>query len=214
MTKLIGSIVLILAAVAGGYYLHILWEAPPSPARDPITHHSVNSPTIEQVQKLASLVSLRVPISDVQVTELTGLTGGVKLVMAVQGDVDIAADLGTAKFEQVDAEKKSAILVLRKPVPMRPRLDHEKTRILQIDRSGLWNWLPGETGEKTLTNRAMQSAQRILGDVAARQDLAKQACQQTEHVIKDFFAATGWQITVQWDETPIAPAAAEVPESK
>jgi hypothetical protein len=207
-------LIVALLAAGGGFYLRARLDTPPTTATDPIIHHAVNTPTIEQVKKLASLVALRVPISDVQVSELAGTTGGVKLALAVYGEVDIATDMSAAKFEQVKPDEKSAVLVLHRPAPDRPRLDHEKTRILDISRSGLWAWLPGEAGEKTVTNRAMQAAQRILGEAADRKDLAAQACQQTETVVRQFFGATGWDVVVQWDDAPagLKDGTATVPE--
>lgn len=214
MSRSAALIVVVLVSAAAGFFFRGYLDAPVPVAQDPVRHRTLNTPTIEQVQKLASLVALRVPISDLTSSQMSGLTGGVETFIAVHGDVDIAADLSTAKFEQVDAEKHTAILVLRKPEPQRPRLDHEKTRILSIQRSGLWRLNSGGAADVELTNLAMQSAQRVLGEVAARQDLAKQACQQTDHVIHDFFAATGWQVTVQWDETPAPPASAAMDGTK
>lgn len=192
------TMILLVLAGFGGFYVRSVFDAPAGRATDPVTHHAVNTPTIGQVQKLASLVALRVPISDVRVSELEGLTGGVKLAMAVHGDVEVATDLSAAKFSKIDADHRTAVLTLPEPVPQRPRLDHEHTRVLEIDRSGLWRWVGEEAGESTLVNRAMKDAQRVLQAAADRQDLRKQACEQAQRVICSFFGATGWQVNVEW----------------
>jgi hypothetical protein len=179
-------------ALAGFVAFHVVTQ-PADPA-----HTRSAGLTIEQVRKLASLVVLDVPISDVHVTQLEGLTGGIKVVIAVHGDVQIATDLSKARFEDLDAEHHTATLVLPKPAPGRPRLNHEKTRIVAIERNGLWNILPGEAGEKAATNRAMSAAQQLLTDAAKRDDLAAKACAHADEVLRSFFTALGWTVTLQW----------------
>ncbi|MDH3584896.1 MAG: DUF4230 domain-containing protein [Phycisphaerae bacterium] len=197
MRNLIVLIVLGLMGLAA--YFGASWIRPPASAPAPIVHRST-APTIEKVRKLATLVTLDVPISDVHISEMSGVTGGIKLVMAVKGDVQIASDLGQARFEDLDEENRTAVLVLPRPIPSRPRLDHEKTRILELQRNGLWRFLLGEAGESTLANRAMATAQSYLIEVATRQDLRTQACAQTEQVLGEFFSALGWAVVVQWDD--------------
>ena len=65
---------------------------------------------------------------------------------------------------------------------------------------GQGDQLRGQAGEQALTNRAMAHAQKLLGDIAKRDDLLTQACQHTETVIREFFGAMGWAVSVQWEE--------------
>lgn len=216
MTRLVGSIVIAAALLGAGFYAHVWWSAPPPTegSAAPVTHRRASQgPTIEQVQKLASLVTLRVPISDVQISELEGFFGSVKLVMAVHGEVEIATALSAARFEDLDHETRAATLLLPRPAPQRPRLDHEKTRILELQRGGAWRFLTGDAGEKQLTNRAMLAAQRTLAEVAARPELVDQSCQQTETVVHNFFAAMEWNVTVEWTETATATTPEPEPEA-
>lgn len=186
-------------AVVGALYLRSLITVPEVAMAGPVRHH-VAAPTIGQVRKLAGLVTLDVPITDVHTAKLEGATGGVSIVVAVAGDVQIATDLESAAFVDIDRATMSAILRLRRPAPDRPRVDHERTRIVGIERSGLWGWVPGSAGEKTLTDHALREAQRRLLIAADDPKLVKQACEQTETVVRDFFGALGWSVRVQWDE--------------
>lgn len=192
----------LLAAAAGGYYLAS--HTPSFAAADPVTHRT-NAPTIEQVRRLASLVTLDVPISDVQVSTLDGFTGGLRIVLSVRGDVQIATDLSAARFDQVNDQLHTAVLTLPRPQVQRPRLDHDRTRILELDRSGMWQWLPGEAGESTLTDRAMQEAQHVLADAAKRNDLITQARDHAQKIICGFFGAMGWTVQVQWADAVVVP---------
>jgi hypothetical protein len=154
---------------------------------------------IAKVRQLAALVTLEAPMSDVQVSEIAGLTGSLRLVLAVHGDVQVATDLNQARLESVDAEQRTAVLILPRPRPMRPRLDHEKTRVVQIERTGMWRILWGQAGESALTNQALVAAQRVLGEAAEDEELMKRACSHTEGVLRNFFAALDWDVAVQWE---------------
>ena len=206
-------IILCIAVVAGGAYygrevvrLADLIELT-RPA-DPV-HHAPPAPTIEEVRQLASLVTLDVPISDIHVSRMSGFTGGLKMAIAVRGDVQIATDLRFARFENVDAQRQRITLVLPNPRPDRPRLDHEETRILEIDRNGLWNLQFGQAGERVLTNRAYAAAQRVLLEAADRPELIEKARDQAEKVMRGFFGALGWEVAIEWDDSMMteAPAA-------
>ncbi len=200
MIKTLNAIFTAAALIAIGFFAHLMFDAPKlGGGGDPVTHRSSQGPTIEQVRKLSQLVTLHVPISDVQVSELDGLTGGLRLALAVHGDVQIGTDLSHARFEDVNDERRTALLVLPKPRPQRPRLDHEKTRIVELQRGGAWRFVGGQAGERELTNRAMLAAQQTLEQAANRRDLAAQACEQTEQIIRQFYSATGWDITLQWE---------------
>jgi hypothetical protein len=168
------------------------------------------APTIEQIQQLASLTVLHVPVADVQIYTLTGYTGGIQAVLVVRGDVEISTDLTAARLEAVDADHRQAYLVLPAPTAVRPRVDHERTRIYKIDRSGLWQMIPGEAGERDLVNRALQDAQRLIGEVGGQAELIDQARSRTKDVIMGFFRALGWQVETRWlDQRAATPATVE-----
>lgn len=206
MKRVLVLVVAMVAAAAAGAYWASDW-GDEAGAGDPV-RHVTQGLRIEQVRRLGRLVSLEVPISDVQTSSLEGLTGAVRLVLAVRGDVQIGTDLSQAAWEEMDAEKKSAILVLPKPAPAHPRLDHNRTRILHLDRSGMWRLLPGQAGEQALTNRAMVSAQSLLENAAATPELVAQACAHTEKILGEFFQALGWQVVIRWVEVVPADRAA------
>lgn len=207
MIRFVTTILTVIASAALGFYAAERTRHTAPPVEQVI--RASPGLRIEQVRELASLITLHVPISDIHVTQLEGFTGSVKLVLAVHGDVDIATDLSKARFEDMDPEHKTAILVLPPPAPVRPRLDHERTRILDIHRSGMWKVIPGQAGEDKLTNQAMRDAQRILATAAQNDALITKGCHHTQQVIDNFFGALGWQIQIQWDDTDEAPDSIE-----
>jgi hypothetical protein len=153
---------------------------------------------IEQIQQLASLTTLHVPIAEVQVYQLQGYTGGIQAAMVLKGDVELATDLTAARLEAVDTGARQLILVLPAPHVARPRLDHERTKIYRIDRSGLWQVVLGDAGESELINRALQDAQQMIAQVGSQRELIEQARCRTNELISSFFHVLGWHVQIQW----------------
>lgn len=162
--------------------------------------HRSTALKVEQVRRLASLTTLRVPISDVLHTELSGYLGGVEVVLLVRGDVDIATDLERARLEGVSHELQRATLVLPRPAVQRPRLDHRHTRVFATHRRGLWSVLPGAAGEPEVVDRAMARAQESIAAAADRPELVDQAKSHAQRVLERFFEAAGWSVRVRWED--------------
>ena len=160
-----------------------------------------SGPTIEQVQRLASLVTARVQVADVLCTAITGYTGQVRIAVLVKGDFLLGVDLGQARFEDVDDQARTAVLVLPAPQVTSPRVDHERTRIFAIDTTGLWQLLPSDARRAELVEQAMREAQTVVADAAGYGDLMAQARHNAELLLGGFFQeALGWDITIRWQD--------------
>ena len=72
-----------------------------------------SGPTLEQIQTLASLTTLKINVADALVTQLAGRTGGIRAVLVVHGNVTLGVDLSKARFESVDQRNRTAVLVRR-----------------------------------------------------------------------------------------------------
>jgi hypothetical protein len=155
-------------------------------------------PTIEQVRSLATLLTHRVDVADVQRTTLAGYSGGVSAALIVKGDVQVGVDLGRATFESIDHAARRATLVLPPPMVGTPRVDHARTRLWAITHQGLWQVVPGDRAAVSVVNHAYEQAQRMIGTAADRPELIERSRQQAEGVLKTFFAALGWDVTVRW----------------
>ena len=162
-----------------------------------ISYHT--GPTIEQVQALSCLVTTRVDVADVVETHLDGYTGGVKAAILVKGDFLLGVDLSRAKFESVSSSSRTAVLVLPQPQVTSPRLDHERTKVFAVSQSGLWQIAPGggqTSGE--VVDRGYRDAQRIVAAACNDQQFIARSRQQAEQVLKAFFQAVDWRVTVKW----------------
>jgi hypothetical protein len=155
--------------------------------------------TIERIQPLLSLTTLKVQVADVVESELQGKTGNVKAALIVKGEVALGVDLSTATFEQVDRENRRAVLHLPQPAVQYVRLDHERTRLLGVWSSGLWIIVPGGSDADAVTvNRAYRDAERIVGRTANDAALVQRCRVQTEEVLRSFLRALGWSIELRW----------------
>ena len=155
-------------------------------------------PSIEQVQGLAALVTTKVEISDVQLTHIDGYTGGVTAALLVRGDLLIGTDLSRARFETVDSEHQNAVLTLIEPSVTSPRLDHDRTRLFAISQQGLWQITPTNVADAAVVNRAYADAQRLIADAGKDASLMQKSRTQAEQVVKTFFTAIGWTVSVHW----------------
>lgn len=159
---------------------------------------------IGRVTELADLVVLRVPVSKVHVTKIGGYVGGVDCVVLVNGELELGTDLKLVRWEEVNADARTATLVLSEPKVRRVRLDHETTSVYRIDRRGLWKGLPSVEPSRQVVNRAMVEAQVCVESAGAQPELIERAKQQTERVLSQFLKAMGWEVRVVWSNEHVA----------
>src|SRR5947209_13443372 len=115
--------------------------------RELLRGHWVASPqmhplTLERIQTLSVLTTLRVEVADARVTEIAGYTGSIKAVLVIRGEVDIGVDLSKAQFESVDESAHSVTLLLPQPSVHSAHLDQQRTKLIGVWPTGLWSVVP------------------------------------------------------------------------
>jgi len=195
MFKKIGMVVVLALGIAAGWAVRD-WLNGWRPGSGVSTWHS--GPTIEQVRALSELVTTRVDVADVQETQISGYTGGIKAAILVKGDFLLGVDLSKARFESMNAEVRTAVLVLPQPQVSSPRVDHERTRLYAVGESGLWKIIPGDAAYTAVIDLAYREAQRIVGAAADQPSLIERSRRQAQDVLGTLFEAMGWQVTVKW----------------
>ncbi len=155
--------------------------------------------TLEQVQELSELVTTRVQVADVQETAIRGYLGGRRVLLVVRGDLLIGVDLSRARFEAMDPQGRTAVLVLPQPRVISARLDHEHTRIAADESEGVWTVVPGDAGRTATANRAYVQAQRFLAAAAVDGHLIEASKRQAERVLRSFFGGIGWTVDIRWN---------------
>lgn len=150
-------------------------------------------PTIEGLEHLSELVVLRPQIADVQIGENDSLKGS----WLIKGDALISIDLSKAEIPSDGkvVEEHRARIVLPQPRVAFARVDHEKTRTWDIEKK---KWYYFRSGESDLRDNAMKTAQELIRQAADSPEFLRQAREQAELVIKNFFGALDWKVDVEW----------------
>jgi len=163
--------------------------------------------TIEEIQCLSSLVTARVQVADVMLVDHHGLTGGIQVAAVIRGEYLIETDLSKARFEQVDAARRRAVLFLPPPQASNPRVDLDRSRLFGLSSYGLWQITPGDASYLAIVNRAYAQAQATVATAAGNEAARAQARRQAEAVLSSFVHALGWEVAVRWEVSPTSPPA-------
>jgi hypothetical protein len=157
-------------------------------------------PTIQEIQGLAELTTLKVTVADALVTEVRGTTGGIDVVLVVHGEARIGTDLSAAHFESINHENRTAVLVLPTPRIQSVRLDHARTRIVGIWPTGLWTIVPGSGSiDGIAVDRAFTQAEQVVAAAGDDPVLIRRAKLESECLLPAIFRSMGWRVVIRWN---------------
>ncbi len=182
------------------WHAHSLPSLSLLPAGGTSTQHS--GPTLEQIRKLATLVTTKAAISDAQQTVFFGRLGGCRAVLLVKGEALLGPDLAQARIAATDPERQHMMLDVPRPKVLSARLDHGSTRLVSLNHDGLWQLVPGDAGRTKVLNDAYRQAEEALAEASRSPHLIEQASQHAESVLRDFFATGGWSVEIHWIDGP------------
>lgn len=188
----------IIIGMVGG--IKLMNKAPTTLQGGAVIHHYA-TPKIEQIKEMSELVTLHVPISDVQTSIVNGYTGSAKVTLVIKGDVDVSTDLSACAFTRVDHPGRKICIGLLNAKAHRPRLDHAQTKIQSIEKTGMWKVAMDYEVEKKLISEAMKNAQDTLLKVANKPELIQQAKDRAEKVLSGFVDSMGYQASFEWYES-------------
>lgn len=159
------------------------------------TEFQSSGPTVTQLESLAELVPLRVHIADVLVAEGESYRGS----WLVKGDAVISVSLKGARIENRDDSRKTAIIVLPPPRVLQARVDHERTKTWNVEKS---SWVPFVGNPDRLRDSAMQHAQKLIEEAAQEEKNLNYARETAAIVLKSMYRLNGWDVDVQWSDRP------------
>jgi len=174
----------------------------PSAAPASVVIHS-EGPTIEKLERLSQLVTMRVQVADILVAEGNGCRGS----WLIKGDALLAVNLGQAKITDKHDDTKQATIILPLPEVLQPRVDHSRTRTWSVERV---TWLPWNADQDSLRDAVYAEGQKLVAHTAASAENVQAAKLTAETVLKALYAEVGWQISVTWaspEAQKAAPAA-------
>ena len=169
-------------------------------------------PPLVAVEKLADLVSLRVHQSNVfdfsapLRANLLGMeifVGATNVLLVARGDCTVAVDLGLAAYENVQADARALTVVLPKAMRTESRLNLDNSRgngtqFFAITNSGLQAILPDANAQAGAMRDALNFAQVQFEQTCKSAQVARQARDNAETVLRGFLGATGYTPRVEW----------------
>jgi hypothetical protein len=155
-------------------------------------------PRIEEVREIAKLAVLRVQVADV----IEGDTAGARAAVLVKGDADMTVDLERIEIADRDDDRRTATLLIPTPQPERPRLDHDRTRIYELEETGLALLNPFADPRADLLADCMRAAQEDVERAVRDAEFVVQAKAQTEQLLRSFYRQWGWEVTIEWQPAP------------
>ena len=182
---------LVVAGLVG-----IVWGAYAIGKRDATTQVVAVGPRIEDIRRIAKLAVLRVQVADV----IEGTTPGARAVVLVRGDADIAVDLDQAEITRVDEEQRKLTLAVPAPRADRPRVDHDRTRVYELCKTGLAALNPFADPREDLLEDCMRAAQHDVEAALTGEEFVDQAKAQAESLLGALHHGLGWEVTVEWRE--------------
>ncbi len=151
LAQMIVKLVLVVAILAYGGVMLARHLPQPLPAELQVV--------LRQVQTLSDLTVLRVPVHFLHEAGIDGHTGGIRTLVQVEGSVDLGVDVSRAQLTQIDPAARTAVLQLPSAKVLHAKVDMAATRVLRVDRRGLWWVVPGEAGGREVIQKALSQAQ-------------------------------------------------------
>lgn len=150
-------------------------------------------PTISQLERISELVPIRIHVADVLFAQGEGYKGS----WLIKGDAVLSCDISRAKIVQIDSAARSATLRLPPLRVTSARVDHERTKTWNVEKT---SWLPWSGGDQNaLRDTAMYHAQRLIEEAALSDRNLEPARNQTVILIQQMYEIVGWNVTIEWE---------------
>jgi len=166
------------------------------------------------IEKMGHLVSVKVNYADViEFTERRTQDipwsqwdldlGGTKVLLIARGDCTIATNLGAAKYQNINAEKRTFTLLLPEPKPLQVRVNHEPREkggsyFYAITSEGLEPLIPDSSNRSLAISNSLAFAQKQIERSCNRPQIRAIARKNAEDVLNATFKATDWKPTYVW----------------
>lgn len=151
-------------------------------------------PSLIEIQRLVRLSVVKISVSFVQEARSEGRLGTLHGIWLIHGNANMVVDLDRVEIVSRDETARTATIRLATPRVDAPRIDHERTQL--YDLAG--NWTFGTSSRASLQTQAMRQAEMTIRREAMSSDSVRLAIEQTENIIRQLYAAAGWDVAVEW----------------
>ncbi len=198
-TRTLASTLIIITAAAG----LLLW-AYSTGQRDAAPIIASTAPRIEDIREIAKLAVLEVHVADV----IEGRNAGGRALVLVHGDADLAVDWSAIEVAATDAEQRVLTLNLPEPQVERARVDHDRTRVYEVVKTGVAAWNPFADPRPALLEDCMRAAQQSIDRAARDPAFVAQARLRTESLLTAYHQRLGWRTAIRWSGSTVGKDAA------
>jgi hypothetical protein len=171
-------------------------------------------PPLGSVENMGNLVSVKVNYADVidftlhraidvPQTPWEIRYAGTHVLLIAKGDCAVATDLRRAKYDAVDGPNHRLTVRLAPPVTLYARINHAPadrggSRLFAVVSEGLEALIPDQSHPNKAIDAAFGQAQAQVAAACTAGDVIAAAKRNTEAVLRNLFAASGWDVTVLW----------------
>jgi hypothetical protein len=113
------------------------------------------------------------------------------------GDALLSCNVSKARINNIDPEKQTATIQLPLLRVISARVDHDKTKTWNVEKT---TWLPWKWGDQgVMRDAAMFHAQQLIETAAGSERNLDSAKAQAEFLIRQLYDFVGWKVDVQWE---------------
>lgn len=158
-----------------------------------------SAPKLAQIQTLSHLATLKVEVADAMVFQLNGKTGGIAAVVVIRGEAILGVNLKASQFLEVDESRHRLVLDLPQPAVLSVSVDHQRTKVVALQASGLWLLAPGgSVADVAVLESCFRQAEAIIREAANAPELQERARNQLQTVLNSFCDGANWHVAIQW----------------
>jgi len=178
------------------------------------SRQEMQAPLLGSVENMGNLVSVKVNYADVidftlhraidvPQTPWEIRYAGTHVLLIAKGDCAVATDLRLAKYEAVDRNSHRVTIRLAAPATLYARINHASpgrggSRLFAVLNEGLEALIPDQTNPNKAIDQAYGRAQSQVAAACRSPDVIDTARRNTEAVLRNMFAASGWDVTFKW----------------
>ena len=153
-------------------------------------------PTIEKIQNISELATLRISISDVLKSKGTYYSGS----FLIKGYAIIGVDVQKAVLQSTDQESKKIVIKLPRPRVISASVDHERSITWDYKNESSWpEWTLPKSDIDAMRDNAFKEGQKLIEQAANKDEHIQMAKGISEAVINNMYKMVDWNVQIIWE---------------
>lgn len=152
-------------------------------------------PPISSIEAISNLATLKVQIADI----VTGENKHWHARWMLHGEAVLGVDLSKASYLHINQQNRRATLSLPAPHVISSKVDHHRSMEISAKQK---TWIPSP-GIKSLREEVWRHADEKVARLAQNDRYLEATRLQAERVLNKFFHDLGWEVSYEWQTTPV-----------